>query len=112
MYIRDVQWHSYLLPFQNGFSTAHGVLTLREGAIVEVMTEQGIIGNGEIAPLPEFSGESFAQACVYLPKLVEQLRGKTLHEALDIVGDLAETAIACGRDCSPGRTGQGRRTQR
>src|SRR5258708_15555714 len=28
--------------------------------------------------------------------LVEQLRGKTLIEGLDIVGDLAETAIACG----------------
>ncbi len=85
MKIVDIQWHTYRLPFLHSFSTAHSVMTAREGIIVQVTTRQGISGIGEIAPLPAFGGGSFADACALLPALVALLHDKTLHEALDLV---------------------------
>jgi o-succinylbenzoate synthase len=89
MTIVNVQWHPYRVPFKIPFSTAHGLLKARTGIIVEVRTEEGVTGVGEIAPLPEFKGSTLAQASVMLPSLVEHLKGKTLHEALDIVAATA-----------------------
>ena len=85
MKIVEVQWHNYLLPFRNRFSTAHGVMTAREGIIVQITTEAKFSGIGEIAPLPAFGGESFTDACSLLPALVARLHDKTLDEALELV---------------------------
>ena len=85
MKIVDVQFYTYCLPFRNSFTTAHGVMTAREGIIVEVTTERGISGVGEIAPLPAFAGASLADARSLLPTLVARLHGMTLNEALELV---------------------------
>ena len=85
MKIVDIQWRTYRLPLLNSFSTAHGVMTSREGIIVQVITSQEITGIGEIAPLPAFGGGNLADARKLLPALVARLRHKTLHEALDLV---------------------------
>lgn len=97
--IIDVQWRGYHLPFLHSFSTAHSVMTAREGIIVEVLTKQGVSGFGEIAPLPSFTGGSLADACALLPSLAANLRDKTLHEALDFVHSQEQTKAAstlCG----------------
>jgi L-Ala-D/L-Glu epimerase len=99
MDIIDVRWRSYRLPFLHSFSTAHSILTAREGIIVQVTTSQGISGFGEVAPLPAFAGGSLAHACALLPPLAAQLRHKTLHEALDFVYSQEQTKAAstlCG----------------
>src|SRR5947209_283069 len=85
MIITNVQWHPYRLPLRNPFVTAHGMMAIRKGIIVEITTEQGIVGVGEIAPLPEFSRVSLAAAHSALTILAPHLYGKTLQEALDIV---------------------------
>ena len=96
MKIIDVQWYCYRLPLLNSFTTAHGVITAREGIIVKVTTEHGISGIGEIAPLPAFGGGSLAESaasCSLLPPLVARLHGRALDEALDLV--LAEGMAIC-----------------
>src|SRR5438132_12933475 len=85
MKIVEVQWHNYRLPFRNSFTTAHGVMTAREGIIVQITTECGISGIGEIAPLPAFGGVSLADTCSLLPALVARLQDKMLDEALDLI---------------------------
>jgi o-succinylbenzoate synthase len=85
MKIIDIRWHNYRLPFLHSFSTAHGVMTAREGMIVQVTTDREIRGIGEIAPLHAFGGGSVRDACTMLPALVARLQHKTLHEALDLV---------------------------
>ena len=85
MEIIDVQWRGYRLPFLHSFSTAHSVMTAREGIIVQVTTRQGITGIGEIAPLPAFGGGSLADAATLLPALIARLHHKSLHEALDLL---------------------------
>jgi L-Ala-D/L-Glu epimerase len=85
MKIIDIQWSTYHLPFLHSFSTAHNVMTAREGIIVQVTTSQGISGIGEIAPLPAFAGGSLDDACSLLPVLAGHLRHRSLHEALDLL---------------------------
>ncbi len=85
MKIVEVQWHNYRLPFRNSFITAHGVMTAREGIIVQITTERGISGIGEIAPLPAGGGAALADACSLLPALAAHLQDKTPGEALELV---------------------------
>ena len=85
MNIIDIQWHTYRLPFLHNFYTAHGVLDAREGLIVQVTTNQGVTGVGEIAPLPTFSGGSLADACSLLRELGGHLYHRTPYEALDLL---------------------------
>ena len=85
MKIIAVQWRNYRLPLVKSFSTAHSVMTMREGIIVLVTTESGITGIGEIAPLPAFSAESLADAALHLSEMAACLYGRTLHEALDLL---------------------------
>ncbi len=88
MKIVEIQWITYRLPLLDSFTTAHGVMTAREGIIVQVTTERGISGVGEIAPLPESGGGSLADSaasCSLLPALVARLHGRALDEALDLV---------------------------
>ena len=85
MKIVDIQWRNYRLPLVKGFSTAHGMMTMREGVIVLVTTESGITGIGEIAPLPAFSAESLADATLHLSEMAACLYGRTLHAALNLL---------------------------
>ncbi len=98
MKIVDVRWHSYRLPLINSFSTAHGVMTTREGIIVLVTTGRGITGMGEIVPLPAFGGGSLADAALLLPALAARLYNKTLHEALELLlpADKTSSDTPCG----------------
>jgi len=99
MKIIDIQWRTYRLPFLHSFSTAHNVMTTREGIIVQVTTSregEGISGFGEIAPLPTFAGGSLADAHALLPVLAARLRHKTLREALDLLYATKATSTLCG----------------
>ena len=99
MKIIDIQWRTYRLPFLHSFSTAHSVMTTREGIIVQVTTSrggEGISGFGEIAPLPTFAGGSLADAHALLPALAARLRHKTLREALDLLYATEAASTLCG----------------
>lgn len=67
MKIVDIQWYNYRLPFRNSFTTAHGVITAREGIVVEITAERGISGIGEIAPWPLAYGRGAPSRSPWLP---------------------------------------------
>jgi L-Ala-D/L-Glu epimerase len=83
MKLTRLNWYPYKIPFRDTFLTAHGTLTHRAGALVAVETDAGITGYGEIAPLPEFSGTSLADALRLLPELGRELEGKMLVALLN-----------------------------
>ncbi|HEV2579568.1 MAG TPA: hypothetical protein VGT44_01850, partial [Ktedonobacteraceae bacterium] len=80
--IIEIRWHPYRIPLNREFVTAHSVMAVREGAIVEIITESGIVGLGEIAPLAAFGRESLAAILARLPALAARLRKRTVEEAL------------------------------
>jgi o-succinylbenzoate synthase len=91
MQITTVQWHAYAIPLRTPFATAHSSMAIRNSIIVEIYTEQGIVGVGEIAPLPEFGRDSLAIAYSSFSMLAPHIHGKTLEEALAIVEAISST---------------------
>src|SRR5579883_466312 len=84
MRVVSVRWSTYRIPLRDKFITAHSTMAAREGAIIELFTSRNdIVGLGEIAPLPEFDGYSLDEAIAALALLVNDLRGKTIEEALE-----------------------------
>jgi O-succinylbenzoate synthase len=54
----QLQYRRYRLPFRGPVRTAHGVWPEREGVILRWEDEDGSVGFGEAAPIPEFGTES------------------------------------------------------
>jgi o-succinylbenzoate synthase len=84
MGIIDIRWHTYSIPLRSPLVTAHGTLASRDGAIIEIQTEGGKIGYGEIAPLPDFNGTTLEEVLNALQRspLMRNLTGKQLARAL------------------------------
>ena len=78
--------HRYDLPLRRpiGFST--GLLTTRTGIILTLTTSSGLVGRGEVAPLPGFSVESFAEAEAAVRSLAEEIVGRTVPVDPDEAG--------------------------
>lgn len=99
MTIIDITYQTYRVPFVSRFSTAHGTLSTREGAILILTTTQNVIGLGEIAPFPGMSEETLAEALRALNTLIPHLRNLTLEDALTVLERERETlppSTVCG----------------
>ena len=71
MRIIAADWLHYRLPFKQPWQTARGLLKEREGALLRLQTDDGLIGWGDAAPLPEFgiseaTARDFAEECAQL----------------------------------------------
>jgi o-succinylbenzoate synthase len=101
MTVTHIQWYPYRVPLHCHFTNAHGTLVVREGAIVEVFVEGHNSGIGEIAPMPEFGGETLKEALAALPSITASLVGHDLKEILSYLevqqaaGELP-ASVACG----------------
>ena len=82
MKLVDFTWSRYCVPFRATFHTAHGALSHRVGALVTAHTDNGYAGWGEIAPLPEHSGQSLDNSLNALPRLTRTLQGWELPDVL------------------------------
>ena len=83
--IKHIRWFPYRIPFCTNFTTAHGILNAREGAIVEIITTDDLAGIGEIAPMPEFAGDDLRTALAPLPLLSSQLLSWDLLDAINFL---------------------------
>ena len=95
MKILDIQWQAYNLPFAQSFDTAHGAMATREGAILTITTDTGLLGIGEMAPLPAFGGETFVEALEALAEVIPRLRESPLDTALQVIQPLPPSVV-CG----------------
>ena len=64
------------LPLREPLPTAHGAVTQREGALLEIETQRGARGCGEALPLPGFGLETPAEAVRALEELARELLGR------------------------------------
>lgn len=101
MRITHLQVTPYHIPFAASFVTAHGRATAREGLILRLSTDAGVVGLGEAAPLPEFGGGTVADAAALLADLTPALTGVTLSALLDRLAALpldrpGAAAVRCG----------------
>jgi len=102
----------YALPFRAPVRTAHGSWPVREGLIVRVTDAAGVVGYGEVAPVPHFGAETTNEAAAALQALGGRLDEKQiaalpvrlgctrhgLRAALADVGQLGELAPTADAD--------------
>ena len=66
-------FQTYQRQFRKPLQTSHGKWSIREGIILRLIDNNGKIGWGEIAPLPWFGSETFAQARDFCQQLGNQI---------------------------------------
>ena len=103
MKLAGLRWIRYRLPFATGFNTAHGAMRQREGLILRLTTDDGTIGLGEAAPLPEFGGGDCDQTETLLRSVLPDLHDIDLDDLMPLlearVGERPESAaLRCGLD--------------
>ncbi|MGF1588712.1 MAG: o-succinylbenzoate synthase [Pleurocapsa sp.] len=67
------RFDSYQRRFKQPLRTSHGIWQIREGIIISLVDQFGVVRQGEIAPLPWFGSETMSQAlefCQQLPKTI------------------------------------------
>lgn len=79
MKVRDLAWRRYSLPFVAPFRTAHGTTGAREGLILRLTGDDGLLGLGETPYLPEFGGASIDE----IERVLQSLAPKLLECDLD-----------------------------
>ena len=101
MKLTDLRWSTYRIPFRVPFTTAHGILIERVGAIIAAHTDAGHVGYGEIAPLPTHSGAGLDEALYALSTLAHTLRGCEVADILHFLDEQCQesqlpAALLCG----------------
>lgn len=86
----------YRLPLRQPWVSARGGFVVREGWLVRLVTDAGLIGYGDCAPLPQAGTESMDSAAACLSGWVAALPGLPLEAALGrITASAAEAPAAC-----------------
>ncbi|GCE25574.1 hypothetical protein KDA_10580 [Dictyobacter alpinus] len=96
--VRDLDWHPYRIPLPASFTSAHEELATRQGFILTLQTSTGIIGFGECAPLPKFSGGTIEDAQTSFPLITPLIQGRSLASALELIyqhGATLPTSVIC-----------------
>lgn len=84
--IREIKLHPIALPFVEPLRTSFGMEPFKAAIVVEMHTDEGVIGWGEaaVAPEPGYTGETVATAYHLMTHyLAPGLIGKTLHDPLE-----------------------------
>lgn len=95
---RQIAYLPYRRSFRRPLRTAHGEWAVREGFIV-CIEENGRIGYGEVAPIPDFGTETVAEAGAFLQGLV-QTPNLAIPDDLPCCAFAVSAALAMSRDTS------------
>jgi len=91
----ELRWRPYAVPFAAEFATAQGGWRVREGAIVRLVTDSGVTGFGEIAPLPSHGTMASAELLSMLEGIAPHLIGHDVDTLAARVDDLLGEGVAC-----------------
>lgn len=80
MRVHNLDWTAFRIPFRGEFATAHTNFSSREGVIVRLTTDDGLVGLGEASPLPQDGAEGLQEVLAMLVKAKPALIGKRVDE--------------------------------
>lgn len=80
MRLRSLRWSPFRVPLRASFATARGAFAYREGLILRLVTDAGIVGLGEASPLPGPGADDLGAALSMLASLGPSLVGRDLEE--------------------------------
>lgn len=88
----------YRLPLRHPWRSARGTIDWREGWLVRLESDTGLIGYGDCAPLPQAGTESLEMAAAMLERLAPSFRGMSPEASLTWLDTVAAgtPAVRCG----------------
>ena len=97
MRIVKARCRPYALPLRRPWRSAQGLITDRQGLLIELRDAEGRIGFGDTAPLPEAGSENSTQAEAWLARELPRQVGLTAERALAQLPPVADhPAARCG----------------
>ena len=103
MRVRDLSWRRYRVPFVAPFRTAHGETTDREGLILTLVDDDGLVGIGEAAPLAEFGGRDIQYAERLLRSVAPELIARDCVGAEPLLASFLPERLEPPPSASPSR---------
>lgn len=88
-----LEYRSYRRLFKEPVRTALGVWSVREGFVLRLEHDDGVVGFGEVAPIPSFGTETLEEAESFLSKFKVIDSAEELPDALPC----CRFAISCAR---------------
>lgn len=82
MKITRLRWTPYAIPFRRPLATSHRRWDEREGVTIEIETDAGLVGLGDVAPLPEFGTADVAACLRALDDVAPRLAGVDFTDAV------------------------------
>ncbi len=104
MKVNRLAWTTYRIPFRQPFVTAHGAQTERCGVLIQLHTDNGLVGLGEAAPIPGGPARAWPEVAALLETLQASLPSRRLEEMTDVMEPtghahpVAVAAVRCGLD--------------
>ena len=86
--IQSIQFYPYCLTFKEPFKTAMGIISDREGFVIEIGDDQSCIGWGEAAPFAGFGMESLAETAIALNEAKRSLINAKINAKIEDLNDL------------------------
>jgi len=99
--VSKLRWLPFRVPFRTPFFTAHGVYIFREGLVLWLETDAGIVGLGEASPIAQATG-SLGKALTFLEQTASAFVGKEVEAMEACLEGFQEgsalTAVRCALD--------------
>jgi O-succinylbenzoate synthase len=96
----EFQFRRYRLPLRAPVRTAHGLWAERVGVIVRLENEEGVVGYGEAAVIPEFGTETVDEAEAACRELGGRVDEARLADVPARLGCLRNAIAACFAEAS------------
>jgi len=97
MRIVGLTWTVFRLPLRVPFRTATSAFVHRDGILLRLATDAGIVGLGEASPHPALGPQGVREALRALERVEERALGAEAEELPDIGADIPP-ALACALD--------------
>lgn len=104
MKVERLTWTGYRIPFRQPFATSLGTETERHGYVLRLVTDAGLVGFGEAAPVPGSGRRVGFDVPVLLETASQAIPGTPVEAVDDALGDVrhlhpaAVASVRCGLD--------------
>ena len=104
MKVEQFSWTEYRIPFRRPFATSQATEAERHGFLLRLVTDKGLVGLGEAAPLPGSGSRVRFDVVTLLETVSLQLQGTHVEGVDDALGSVdllhpaAVASVRCGLD--------------
>lgn len=98
MRIVGLSWRAFSLPLRSPFRMARTEILQRQGLLVRISTDAGVVGVGEASPHPALGSSALGEVLRAMERLAPSLLGAEVEALERCLGGGVPPALACALD--------------